>query len=271
MPVDSRRAGVAWARAALAALCALLLLMTGMGSVAAKAAGAAGADAVVLPPGPPLGTLENAAPSDGGAVVSGWVVDPDTRDPVNIVLQIDAACGGVPFSANGYRPDIGNLHKDYGDNHGFSVSVPLAPGPHSICVHAENLGGGPPRVLGCRDFAVDTPFGVTGRISRVPEGVAAWGWIIDDDVDGGRGPAPFLVNVGGTWHGPYVADAPRPDLDAVHGWAGNRHGFGVVLPLPPTGPVWVCIHPIDAGSSPPVTTVQGCALDPRQPHGRRDA
>ncbi len=251
MPVARRWAGCA--RAALVAWCTLVLVATGLGTGVAAAA-----DAALLPPGPPFGWFDNAAPTDGGAVISGWVIDPDTPAPASVALHIDSTVWKGPFLANGWRPDVGQAHDGYGDNHGFVVFVPLAPGPHSVCVHAENLGGGPPQVLGCRYFAVDVPFGATERIARVPEGIAVSGWIIDDDAGGGQAPVPFAVNVGGTWYGPYSADAARPDLNGVHDWAGNRHGFAVVVPLPPPGPVWVCVHPLDVGSSPPRSTVQRC-------------
>lgn len=240
------------ARAALITLVSLVTVLTGLGTVSATASLAG---AALLPPGPPFGSLDNTLPAEGGVLVTGWAIDPDTRDRVNIALHIDSAVWKGPYPADGYRPDVGKSYPDYGDNHGYAVFVPLGPGPHSICVHSENPGGGPAGLLGCRNFAIDVPFGVAERIARVPEGVAVSGWIIDDDA--GQGSVPYVVNVGGSWYGPFPSDAPRPDLNGLYDWAGNRHGFGTVVPLPETGPVWVCVHPVDVGGSLP--SVLGCA------------
>lgn len=74
----------------------------------------------------------------------GWAKEPDTADPVTVGILLD----GVPaleVVANTARPDgLG----------GFDVQLPVAPGTHSVCVVAKNVGLGTNRLLGCNDVTV---------------------------------------------------------------------------------------------------------------------
>jgi hypothetical protein len=49
------------------------------------------------------------------------------------------------------RPDVAALHPAHGPAHGFDTTLDVAPGPHTVCAYAVNVGAGSgnPR-LGCR-------------------------------------------------------------------------------------------------------------------------
>jgi hypothetical protein len=206
-------------------------------------------------PGPPFGHLDNVIPRAGGVLVTGWVIDPDTTRPILISIQTELGWQG-PHLANRSRPDVGSVHREYGDRHGFEVVVPLAPGPHMVCVWAEDVAGGTAIQLGCRNVSLGVPFGSVDRIVRVPDGIAISGWVIDSDA--AQGPVPYWVNVSGAWYGPFDANGRRPDVGQIHAWAGDRHGFDRTVPLPAVGTVSVCVHVLDVGAGVPATPALGC-------------
>jgi hypothetical protein len=86
--------------------------------------------------------------------VSGWAFDPDdAAATVKVHVYVDGA--GVAVAADGSRPDVGAAFPGAGSGHGFSHSVPVAPGVRTVCVYAidveqpwRNTG------LGCRSVQV---------------------------------------------------------------------------------------------------------------------
>jgi hypothetical protein len=89
----------------------------------------------------------------GGAVVSGWAIDPDGTGPVPIQVWVDGVLRAYLLAADS-RPDVGAAFPAYGANHGFRVQIPLSPGLRSICVAVNNAGAGVDSGLGCRSVPV---------------------------------------------------------------------------------------------------------------------
>ncbi|MGY0230979.1 ricin-type beta-trefoil lectin domain protein [Longispora urticae] len=118
----------------------------------------------------PMGSLDAVTAQPGGLWVAGWAADEDMAPrttPVRIDISVDGH--STPrLTANQNRPDVGAyLGPDYGPNHGFSTTFPLANGPHTVCAWARNYrppgatGYEPPSTaLGCRTVTVGAP--VTG-------------------------------------------------------------------------------------------------------------
>lgn len=80
----------------------------------------------------------------GGLEVTGWVTDPDRG----------AATTPLVFTVD--DTDVVTADGSAGDAEGFSVSLPLTAGEHSVCVVATNVGEGEDTDLGC----------VTGTVLR---------------------------------------------------------------------------------------------------------
>jgi hypothetical protein len=58
------------------------------------------------------------------------------------------------LTANNPRADIGAMFSAYSASHAFDAVVPLAPGPHTVCIYAINRGSGFANpLLGCRGVA----------------------------------------------------------------------------------------------------------------------
>ena len=97
----------------------------------------------------PVGNLEAVTRSGNTVTVSGWVIDPDSTAPVDVHVYVDAGWGGL-VSAASTRPDVGWVYPQFGADHGFSLRIPVAPGPRRVCAYAINIGPGTDNpLLGC--------------------------------------------------------------------------------------------------------------------------
>ncbi len=116
---------------------------------------AAGCKAITISPNP-YGNFEAITRVPGGINVSGWAIDPDTMNPIQIHAYAGngAAIPNNPMAgttANGNRPDVGNANPGYGPNHGFSLFIPTGTAPQTVCTYAINdVAGQLSPGLGCR-------------------------------------------------------------------------------------------------------------------------
>jgi len=124
-------------------------LNTGAGTANAKL----GCDDVTVG-GIPFGHLESVTAGTGAVTVSGWAIDPDTADPINVDVWVDGAFTAKAL-ANVNRPDVAAAHPAYGPDHGFGATIPLPAGSHDVCVYALNTGSGTSnKALGCKTVSV---------------------------------------------------------------------------------------------------------------------
>lgn len=100
----------------------------------------------------PFGNFEAVVPVPGGAVVAGWAIDPDTTDPINVHIYVDAS--SAAYVAGLPRNDLAPFYPASGVNHGFGETIPMSPGVHNVCVYAINNGVGSHAFLGCRSVTV---------------------------------------------------------------------------------------------------------------------
>jgi hypothetical protein len=108
----------------------------------------------VIVGGNPFGNLEVITPSPGHVTVSGWALDPDTASPIDVDLYLDGAFH-ERILANGNRPDVGQSYPAWGPNHGFSATIGVSVGTHTVCAYGINTGSGTTNTkLGCRSAQV---------------------------------------------------------------------------------------------------------------------
>jgi hypothetical protein len=104
----------------------------------------------------PVGALEVVRAEGLGVSLSGWALDPNSPDPISIVVHVDGErppVGGTA-QASEHRPDVAVLHPRHGADHGYTHFVAVQPGRREVCVHAVNVGLGQDRSLGCRQVDV---------------------------------------------------------------------------------------------------------------------
>ncbi len=98
----------------------------------------------------PVGSVTDVVATAFGIVVRGRAADPDSVDPIGVLITMD----DQPFELLASRHD-----PLVGDAHGFEIVWSVEPGTHRVCVIARNVGAGTDAPLGCHDVVV-TPTGV---------------------------------------------------------------------------------------------------------------
>lgn len=193
----------------------------------------------------PFGSFDRTALWPGGVRVSGWAIDPNTSDPIDVDVYVDGTMvGRVP--ANISRPDVGKIFYVYGARHGFDTTVPVHAGVHTICVYGINTGPGDrnPR-LGCRTITMpsNNPRGNFESVAGAYGVLMISGWALDPDT---AAPIPVHVYVDSRWAGMTTADVGRPDVAAAFAGWGPAHGFSTSLTVP-GGMHQVCVYAINVG------------------------
>jgi cellulase/cellobiase CelA1 len=85
--------------------------------------------------------------------VSGWAFDRDAvTSPVTVTVRIDGRAV-VGLAAAASRPDVDRAY-GAGPAHGYTRTVAVSSGKHTVCVTATGLGRGGDSSLGCRSVSV---------------------------------------------------------------------------------------------------------------------
>ena len=205
----------------------------------------------------PVGNWDGSSVSGADVAMWGWALDPDSLAAgVDIRVWLD----GVESAATGAtssRPDVRAAFPGAGEAHGWSLTLTLSPGSHSLCVYAPDLEDSSRRSsLGCRTVAVQVavPRASWDSLSASDAGVSAWGWALDTDAK--TSPVSVDVYVDGGWGAAVTANGSRPDIGAAFPGAGNAHGWSYAVWLPP-GSHTLCVYAIDI-QIPSHNTPLGC-------------
>jgi GH25 family lysozyme M1 (1,4-beta-N-acetylmuramidase) len=186
--------------------------------------------------GAPFGNVEAISATPGMITADGWVVSPDSTEPVDVEVTVDSAPSR--FTADLSRPDVNLAYGGFvGENHGYHAEVATTEGTHQVCVRGLGSGSIPNALLGCSTVTVPSanPFGsldvaVTGYGFNL-----LTGWAIDPDTRDPIDVTVFIYNYGQQkWTVERrKADQQRTDVDAVY-HSGSNHGF--VYQKPRGGP-----------------------------------
>lgn len=199
----------------------------------------------------PFGSLDSVTPKVGHAVVRGWAIDPNQAGPISVHVYVD----GTPFqalTADGNRPDIGKAYPPFGAAHGYSATLKLPSGRHTICTYGINVGPGTNKQLGCKVVTLpQNPFGSLDVVKSGSGGVKVSGWAIDPDT---KAPISVHLYLSGGGARAVTADISRLDLIPKYGY-GGAHGFSTTLPGG-AGNHTVCVYGINRG--PGTNTLLGC-------------
>jgi subtilisin family serine protease len=103
---------------------------------------------LVVPTGPPFGSLDQVTRTGNTVTVSGWTIDPDTRDGIDVHLVVGSQVLAV--RAAGERIDVGRAFPAYGAAHGYTGTFTVSGSGIPVCAYAINTGGGSNTLLGCR-------------------------------------------------------------------------------------------------------------------------
>lgn len=204
---------------------------------------------VTVASGNPVGYLEGPVPTWLlPTVMTGWALDPDTADAINVHLYVDGRWGGSA-RADMQRRDVAAAYPGYGDAHGFAIALPgLRAGTYRGCVYAINVGPGSTNTLiGCRTFTIPggVPFGNLDAVRIIDGRMSAVGWTIDPDV---ATPISVHLYADGRFVTSALANRPRPDVAAAFVGYGDPHGFVIPLDGVASGLRTICIYAINVAT-----------------------
>lgn len=97
----------------------------------------------------PTGSLDQASGSSGRITVSGWALDPQTAQPIQVAVYVDGRGTAIPRAAAN-RWDVAAAFPGWGPAHGYTATMTAGPGPHVVCTYGLNVGTGNNVLLGCR-------------------------------------------------------------------------------------------------------------------------
>lgn len=149
------------------------------------------------------------------ATVTGTAADPNSDGPVLVRAYRDGVYAGAAWTNPSSKA--------------YSVAVPVAEGPHTICIYAINGGPGATVSIGCQSVTVrNNPFGALESVGQTPSGVLVTGWALDLNTTG-------AIVVRAYVDGQHVADGyaslSRPDVATLYPAEGPNHGFSFNLNL----------------------------------------
>jgi hypothetical protein len=202
-----------------------------------------GCRTVALPGGSPLGVIDTAIGGIGSLSVTGWVVDPDTAAAIDVHVYVNGI-GRLAIRADGTRNDVAAGFPGYGPSRGYSGSVSVGGGAHTVCVYGINVGVGNHSLLGCRVVQVPggSPFGALDTVTYENGSLRVTGWAVDPDT---VSPISVHVYVQGLGYA-LTASGNRPDIAGGLPAYGAAHGFDNLLPAP-EGRQTVCAYGINVG------------------------
>lgn len=215
--------------------------VSALNSIGPGGASSLGCRNVTLPGGSPIGVIDTATSGIGSISVTGWAVDPDTAASIDVHVYVDGV-GRVALRADGTRYDIGAGFPDYGPARGYSGTVSIGGGAHTVCVYGINVGVGTHSLLGCRvvQVAGGAPFGALDTVTYENGALRVRGWAVDPDTA-----APITVHAYVRGQGyALTANVNRPDIGGGLPAYGPAHGFDNMLPAP-EGQQTVCAYAID--------------------------
>src|SRR5579875_705879 len=100
--------------------------------------------------------LRRATDGSDALLVRGYAFDPDTYGAIDVSLTLDGAVAGT-VPADHWRQDVAARFPRFGHKHGFADRVAADAGEHTVCVVADNVGGGSDTNLGCLTVPAVTP------------------------------------------------------------------------------------------------------------------
>ncbi len=190
---------------------------------------ALGCVTVTLPSGNPHGNLEVVRDIGSGVQLSGWTIDPDTANSVNVHVYVDGRWTAMT-TADGDRPDVAAAFPGYGSAHGFALTVPAVQGTHSYCAYAINQGIGTTNpLLRCQTLTLDrNPKGGAGLAGYSSGTAIVSGWAVDPDT---TSPVAVHIYVDGVWAGMTTAnqdgatqaEAAFPGYGTLHAFTASVH------------------------------------------------
>lgn len=201
----------------------------------------------------PSGTLDVVSRAPGGATVGGWAIDPDTQSPLTVRFYEKSNSAYLGSTTTDLpRPDVQRGHPAAPLDSGYSTTLALGAGAHTVCAYGINVGSGNNSLLGCKSITIDGhPVGHLDSATRAGGKVTVGGWALDPDTTAA---ISVRVYANGTYVGSSLASGARSDIARAYPGYGSAHGYSTAVTAP-TG-ANVCVYAIDSAGG--ANTTLGC-------------
>ncbi|QTE30233.1 hypothetical protein [Pengzhenrongella sicca] len=200
-----------------------------------------GCRAVTVTNHAPVGFVDSVTATASSVLVSGWAIDPDATDSLQVHVYIDGQA--TVLRADGARADVAAAYPGQGAAHGFAAEIAAGAGTHRVCVYPINLPASANPALRCVTVTVvnASPIGALDAATGAPGSVTVEGWAIDPETSA---PVQVHVYLDGRFAGSGPADVSRPDVAAAYPGQGAARGFSLAVPAAP-GSHQVCVYAIN--------------------------
>ena len=194
----------------------------------------------------PIGRLDTVSfVKAGTARVTGWAIDPDTADPIEVHVYVDGRYS-KSATASVNRADVGRAQPKYGPRHGFSIDIPKTTAKaHQFCVYGINREFGSNSQLGCKNFTMTSD--PQGRLDSVTSNAAGKatvsGWALDPNASKSIG---VQIYADGRKVATVNAYRSRPDIGRAYPDWGPARGYSATVALAP-GKHTFCAYGMNIG------------------------
>ncbi|MGA1813654.1 hypothetical protein VH571_14835 [Frondihabitans sp. 4ASC-45] len=203
----------------------------------------------------PRGTIEKVSTTLRTITVSGWAIDADTAKSIAVSIGVDGS-RLAKVTASAARPGVATSYPAYGAGHGFSATVTVKPGTHTLCVGGINqagTAGTSGHIAPCRTVTTDTkPKGALDSVTVSKKAVTAKGWAFDPDSVATSIKVDVYIDGKGYRVPTSVA---RADVARVYKLPGALHGYTLTKTLA-KGKHTICAYGIGADKG--ANTKLGC-------------
>lgn len=207
-------------------------------------------------PQAPIGRVDPPTFALGNLLVRGWTIDLDTPSPASVTAYVDGTAV-VTAPASVYRSDVASSYPEWGGEHGFFLTLPVADGEHELCLTARNVSGTPGAhtSLGCRTVSAQhSPVGALDSVTQELDRVVVRGWALDPDV---TDPATTTLTVDGAPSAVAPIAVSRPDVGLRYPGMGDLHGVQAELTLD-EGTHEICLSAANATDTAGQDALLGC-------------
>ena len=191
------------------------------------------------------------------ATVTGWALDPDTANPIDVLFATNA--GEQRINASVPRADVAAAYPSAGLGHGFSAALTLMAGASQVCAYALDATTTARTQIGCITVTALAPVADLGRapignlesVSASAGSVRVTGWALDLDTTSSINVHVYIDGLGVA----IVANGSRGDIAAAYPKYGDAHGFDYRTQIA-AGQHSVCAYAINNGAG--GHTLLGC-------------
>jgi hypothetical protein len=187
---------------------------------------------------PARGAIVSVTGGVGSLTVTGWTVQPDVPLAIsNSALNIGS--GWYAVTANQPSAAAAAAIPAAGPNHGFTATIAVPAGTHTVCLWGTSSAGIPSSVGCATGTATAAPpgRGAIDAVTGVPGGVSFSGWAVRPEAP--TSSVVVALETGSGWFG-FSTGTPNAVAPTVVSGAGPNQGYSGFLALPP-GPQSACI------------------------------